>query len=44
MMSVIPQLYTKQEEADTKVILHAKHAIETSDEGIARILETLILQ
>ena len=34
---VIPQLCSNQEEADTKVILHAKHATESSDEGIAII-------
>lgn len=36
-VSVIPQLCSNQDEADTKVILHAKHAIETNDEGMAII-------
>ena len=34
---VISQLCSNQEEVDTKVILHAKHATESSDEGIAII-------
>ena len=31
---VIPELCSNQEEADTKVILHAKHAIEANEKGM----------
>ena len=33
----IPDLNSKQEEADTKVVLHANHALARNEEGVAKI-------
>ena len=37
VVQVVSELSSRQEEADTKVVLHAKHALEEEDQGMVII-------